>query len=68
MRLRLKEILPPELQGNIVNLTMPQLIGLRFASDGEMPELVRKVVAENIEDRTAIKKMVRDWQGDYDRV
>ena len=68
MHLRLKEILPPDLQGNIANLTIPQLIGLRFASDGEMPELLRKVVAENIEDRTAIKKMVRDWQGDYDRV
>ena len=68
MHPRLKEILPPDLQGDIANLTMPQLIGLRFASDGEMPELVRKVVAENIEDRTAIKKMVRDWQGDYDRV
>ena len=68
MHLRLKEILPPDLQGNIAHLTIPQLIGLRFASDGEMAELVRKVVAENIEDRTAIKKMVRDWQGDYDRV
>ncbi len=68
MHLRLKEILPPDLQDDIANLTIPQLVSLRFASDGEMPELVRKVVAENIEDRTAIKKMVRDWQGDYDRV
>ena len=68
MRLRLAKILPPDLQVHIANLTMPQLIALRFASDGEMPELLRKVVAENIEDRTAIKKMVRDWQGDYDRI
>ena len=68
MHLRLTEILPPDLQENIANLTIPQLVGLRFASDGEMAELVRKVVAENIEDRTAIKKMVRNWQGDYDRI
>ena len=67
MRLRLAELLPPDLRGNIASLTMPQLIALRFASDGEMPDLVRKVVTENIEDRTEIKKMVQDWQGDYDR-
>jgi hypothetical protein len=68
MRLRLAEILPADLQGTIASLTIPQLVGLRFASDGEMPELVRKVVAESIDDRTEIKKLVRDWQGDYDRV
>ena len=68
MHLRLAKILPPDLQENIAKLTIPQLVGLRFASDGEMPELLRKVVSENIADRTAIKKMVRDWQGDYDRI
>jgi hypothetical protein len=45
-----------------------QLIGLRFASNEELPELVRKVLAEGISDRTAIKRMVRIWQGDYLRV
>ena len=68
MRLRLAGILPPDLQGNIPGLTIPQLVALRFASDGEMTELVRKVVTENIEDRSEIKKLVQDWQGDYDRV
>ena len=68
MRIRLEKILPADLQASIPTQTIPQLIGLRFASDTEMPDLVRKVVVENIEDRTAIKKMVKDWQGDYDRV
>ena len=68
MRIRLEKILPADLQAAIPALTIPQLIGLRFASDAEMPDLVRKVVVENIEDRTAIKQMVKDWQGDYDRV
>ena len=68
MRIRLEKILPADLQAAIPALTIPQLIGLRFASDAEMPDLFRKVVAENIEDRTAIKKMVKDWQSDYDRV
>lgn len=68
MRIRLEKILPADLQAAMPTLTIPQLIGLRFASDAEMPDLVRKVVAEKVEDRTGIKKMVKDWQGDYDRV
>ena len=68
MRIRLEKTLPADLQAAIPALTIPQLIGLRFASDTEMPDLVRKVVSENIEDRKAIKKMIKDWQGDYDRV
>lgn len=68
MGLRLEKILPPDLQEAIPNLTIPQLVSLRFASDAEMPDLVRKVVAENINKRKTIKKMVKDWQGDYDRV
>lgn len=68
MGLRLEKILPPDLHSEIPNLTIPQLVGLRFASDAEMPDLVRKVVSGNIQDRKAIKKMVKDWQGDYARV
>jgi hypothetical protein len=68
MRTRLERILPPDLQADIGKLIMAQLIGLRFASDAEMPALVRKVLAENIQDRKPIKQMVQDWQGDYDRV
>ena len=68
MGIRLEKLLPTDLHSAIPNLTIPQLVGLRFASDAEMPDLVRKVVAENIEDRKVIKKMVSDWQGDYARV
>ena len=68
MYLRLHKILPPDLQERSEALTMSQLIALRFASDAEMPALVRKVLDENIQDRKSIKQMVKDWQGDYDRV
>jgi Family of unknown function (DUF6526) len=64
MRLRLQHILPADLQARIPALTLSQLVALRFASDAELPELTRKVLAENINDRKAIKKMVRDWQPD----
>jgi hypothetical protein len=68
MRLRLTKILPADLAQRIGELKVSQLIGLRFASNEELPELVRKVLAEGISDRTAIKRMVRTWQGDYLRV
>jgi hypothetical protein len=68
MRLRLAKVLPADLAQRIGELTVSQLIGLRFASDEELPKLVRKVLTEGIADRTAIKRMVRNWQGDYLRV
>jgi hypothetical protein len=68
MRLRLAKVLPADLARRIGELTVNQLIGLRFASDEELAELVRKVLAEGIADRTAIKRLVRNWQGDYLRV
>jgi hypothetical protein len=68
MRLRLKRVLPPDLAGRIPELEPPQLIGLRFASDVELPELVREVLTNNIQDRDVIKKRIKDWQADHLRV
>lgn len=64
MRLRLQQVLPPELRGRIPEFTVGQLVALRFASDAELPELARKVLDEKLTDRKAIKKLVRDWQPD----
>lgn len=68
MKIRLRDILDSELANRAEALTMKQLIGLRFASDSEMPGLVARVLDENIETAGEIKKLVTDWQGDYDRV
>jgi hypothetical protein len=65
MHLRLRQILPPDLKSRILELTPSQLIGLRFASDAEMADLVRDVLTNDIKDREAIKKKIKDWQGDY---
>src|SRR4029453_441368 len=46
MRLHLREVLPPAQQGQILQLTTPQLVALRFASDAELPILVDRAVRE----------------------
>jgi len=65
MRLRLRELLPPDLQPRVMELTRQQLIGLRFASDAELPDLVRQVLSGSLKSTTEIKKAVKQWQGDY---
>ena len=65
MRSRLHEILPADLQKRINELAPKQLVGLRFAGDAELPGLVREVLDGKLADQAAIKKAVKDWQGDY---
>jgi hypothetical protein len=65
MRLRLAGLLPADLQARIPELTLDQLASLRFASDAELPGLTRKVLDDKLTDRKVIKRLVKDWQGDY---
>ena len=65
MRLRMERILPADLKPRIMEFTPGQLVALRFASDEELPELARKVLAEQIEDGKTIKKMIQHWIPDY---
>jgi len=65
MRLRLKEILPPDLKGRINELTRDQFVALRFASDAEMPDLLREVLTNNIGNRDEIKRRIKNWVPDY---
>jgi hypothetical protein len=63
MHLRVLQLVP-DVAPRFGEFTVAQLCSLRFASDAELPELARKVLAEKLDDRTAIKKMIRDWQAD----
>jgi hypothetical protein len=65
MRLRLAQLLPPELHPRIVDFTVPQLIALRFASDAELPLLARQVLDEKIAKRQDIKRRVKNWRPDH---
>ncbi|MGH9718474.1 MAG: DUF6526 family protein [Candidatus Acidiferrales bacterium] len=64
MRMRMQQILPVDLRARIPEFTVGQLISLRFASDEELPSLAQKVLDEKLTGRTAIKKLVRNWQPD----
>ena len=64
MQLRLQRLLPADSQASIPALSVSQLVALRFASDAELPGLVRKVLNDKIEDRKAIKQMIQNWQPD----
>jgi hypothetical protein len=64
-RLRLAEMLPPELHPRIPEFSLAQLVALRFASDGELPVLARRVLDERITDQHAIKGMITQWRADH---
>ncbi len=66
-RLRLKELAPPSFQGRIGDLTEGQLIGLRFASDGEVADLAQRALAGNW-NRKQIKEAIKNWRPDNWRV
>lgn len=67
MRLRLERLLPAERHSDIARLSLPQLIALRFASDGELPALVQETLAQSLTN-DAIKKKITAWQADWLRV
>lgn len=67
-RLRMERLFDGELKARIGDFTTSQLIGLRFASDAELPALARRVLDEGIRDRKTIKMAVTDWRADHQRV
>jgi hypothetical protein len=48
-------------------LTIKQIIGLRFASDAEFPELARRAADQSMSPDD-IKKSVKTWRPDHDRM
>jgi Family of unknown function (DUF6526) len=66
-QLRCQRLLPADLQPRIGELSINQLVSLRFASDAELPALARKVLDEKLTERKAIKQLVKSWRPDYAR-
>jgi hypothetical protein len=67
-QLRFARILPADLLPAVASLRARHFIGLRFASDAEVPGLIRRIQAGELDSATDIKKAIKDWQADWLRV
>ncbi len=67
-RLRLQRLMPSEEHATIAALEPGHLVGLRFASDEEAPELARRCAAGDLKCSADVKKQIRNWRADYLRV
>jgi hypothetical protein len=63
-RMRIAALAPA---ADAYKLSTQQLIALRFASDAELPALVARTLAENL-DPKAIKEGILTWRPDYARI
>ena len=66
-RLRMQELLPVESKSRIHEITTSQILALRFASDEELPALVKKALDDNA-DATSIKQAIKNWRADHHRL
>jgi hypothetical protein len=64
-RVRYERMLPADLQARCGELSIGQIVSLRFASDAELPALARKVLDEKLTERKAIKQLIKNWKPDY---
>jgi hypothetical protein len=64
-RLRYQHVLTEELRWRADELTVNQFVSLRFASDDELPPLMKKVLDEKMTSRKAIKQLIKNWRPDY---
>ncbi len=65
--LRLQALLPEPLKARIPELRVSQFVALRFASDGELAELVEAALREKL-GKQEIKQRIRTWRPDTFRV
>lgn len=65
--LRMERLLPGDLKARIPELTVKQMVGLRFASDAELADRVREVLDEKLSGET-VKKRIQTWRADTFRV
>ena len=66
MRTRCGPLLTADQQRQFAQLSKPQLVALRFASDAELPSLLDRAVRENLS-ADDIKRAIKNWQPDWDR-
>ncbi|MCH9646773.1 MAG: hypothetical protein K0U98_00965 [Deltaproteobacteria bacterium] len=67
-RLRLQTVLPEELRSRIGEIDSRDFVGLRFASDEQLPELVGQVLNGSLKGQEQIKKAIKTWRPDHFRL
>lgn len=66
-RMRLASLLPADVRGRIDDLTTPQLVALRFASDEEVAGLADRCLNGELTNGAQIKKEIKTWRVDHAR-
>ena len=66
MKTRCATLLTPSQQAALGRLSNSQIVGLRFASDAELPALVDRADREHLTN-DQIKRAVKNWVADGDR-
>ena len=64
-RLRLAALLPERLRARVPELSVSHLVGLRFASDVELPPLVERCLSGDLKGAEDVKRAITTWQPDY---
>lgn len=63
-KMRLASLLPADMRGRIDDLSMPQLVALRFASDEEVAALAQRCLSGELTKGDQIKKEIKTWRAD----
>ncbi|MEP7213845.1 MAG: DUF6526 family protein [Acidobacteriota bacterium] len=66
--LRYERLLPEEVASASTSLPLGQVIALRFCSDEELADLVRRTGAGEFTKNKEIKRAVKNWRADHHRV
>ena len=67
-RLRMERLFSDDLKARIGEVSTDHLIGLRFASDGELADLTRRVLDGELADRKSVKQAIKSWRADHQRI
>jgi hypothetical protein len=67
-KIRYEKILPADMLEETDKLNRSQINALRFASDEDLPLLIRRTLNGELQKPDEIKRAVNNWRGDYLRV
>lgn len=67
-RMRLLDLLPAHLKARAHEIKPGHLVGLRFASDEELPELAERCLNGEFKSSTDLKRAIKHWRPDNLRV